>query len=400
MLKQPLPNRARRWFGGAFVAATIAAASFAVWAAQPPQGAVAGKAVPMAQFAGVIEMTVDGAPPGTILDRAKVAYVNLKQDTPPRDAILGDSSFGLPFESPFEVAIRRGGETWTISGTVLPKSDGAFYVDATLVHNGSIAGHPQILVRAGEPGGIKVGDAPAGAAGGLSAQFTFHRGPGHEPGVTEVSYRRLTRIDYPQSATVANAQGVVYIAVHVAADGSVARANVDSVLPIARTDLADAALNAVKTWTFNPLTVDGKTAESDTTVAVAFSLDPNRPLKVVPGVLDAIRISPAPPADADAVTDTPASADVAFRRMHPPKYPASAIKAHEQGKVVLRVHVDANGKPIEALVDKTDPPNLSSDLGDAAIAAAMQWQFNPAHRHGKAVDDWVNVPVDFSLHEL
>lgn len=233
---------------------------------------------------------------------------------------------------------------------------------------------------------------PANTASSVSSAVVLH--------ATDISYRRISRIDYPQSAIVENAQGVVYIAVRVAANGSVADARVDSVLPVARTDLADAALNAVKTWTFNPLTVGGKTAASDTTVAVAFSLDPKKPLAVQPGVLDAIRVTPPQQDDATAAADAPASENVESRLMQPPKYPVSAIKAHEQGKVVLKVHVDANGKPIEALVDKTDPPNLSSDLSDSAIAAAMQWQFNPAHKHGKAVDGWVSVPVDFSLQAL
>ncbi|MDE1962160.1 MAG: energy transducer TonB, partial [Xanthomonadaceae bacterium] len=35
---------------------------------------------------------------------------------------------------------------------------------------------------------------------------------------------------------------------------------------------------------------------------------------------------------------------------------------------------------------------LSPKLGNAAIAAVMQWQFNPARKHGKAVDGWVHVP--------
>lgn len=217
--------------------------------------------------------------------------------------------------------------------------------------------------------------------------------------VTDISYRRLTRIEYPQSAIDSNGQGVVYIGVRISVDGKVADAKVNSVMPVARTDLADAALAAVKTWTFDPRIVDGKPVASYTTVSVAFSLDPKKPLTVEPGVLDAIRVSP-PVTDSASAADRPATENVEFRLMHPPKYPAAAIKAHEQGEVVLKVHVDANGNPIEAAVDKTDPPELSPDLCNAAIAAVMQWQFNPARKHGKAADGWVHVPITFSLTEM
>jgi TonB family protein len=219
------------------------------------------------------------------------------------------------------------------------------------------------------------------------------------PQVTDVSYRRLTRIDYPQSAIAAKAQGVVYIDVHVGADGKVADAKIDSVMPMARTDLADAALAAVRNWMFDPREVNGKAVASDTTVAIAFSLDPKKPLTVEPGMLDTIRLSP-PQEDALAQLDAPATENVEYRLMHPPKYPASAIKAHQQGDVVLKVHVDALGNPVEAGVAKTIPPGLSPELGNASIAAVMQWKFNPARKNGKAVDDWISVPITFSLNEL
>jgi TonB family protein len=220
------------------------------------------------------------------------------------------------------------------------------------------------------------------------------------PRITEVSYRRLTRIVYPQSAIAANAQGVVYVAVHVGTDGKVASAKVDGDMPMGRTDLADAALAAVKNWTFEPRKVDGKPVPSDTIVSVAFSLDPNKPLAIEPGILDAIRVSPPLAEAATPAESVPASENVEYRLMHPPHYPASAVKAKVQGDVVLKVHVDAQGNPVEAGVAKTIPPGLSPELGNASIAAVMQWKFNPARKHGKAVDDWVSVPITFSLTEM
>ena len=217
--------------------------------------------------------------------------------------------------------------------------------------------------------------------------------------VTSVGYQRMTRIEYPQSAIVANAEGVVYVDVHIGADGKVADAKVNSVMPVARTDLADAAVAAVKTWNFNPRIVDGNAVASDTTVSVAFSLDPDKPLTVAPGVLDAIRVSP-PAADSASSEDKSVTENAEFRLMRPPKYPAAAIEAHEQGKIVLKVHVDAQGLPLEANVFKAEPKNIAATFGNPSIAAVMQWQFNPARKHGKAVDGWVLVPFTFSLTKL
>lgn len=174
MLKQPLPGRARRWLGGACVAAIVAAASFAAWAAQP----------------GVPAKTAETTP------------------SPPPALLPPD-----------------------------------------------------------------VGSAPRDE---------------------RESYRRITRIEYPASAISAEAEGVVYIAVHVAADGRVADAKVSSAMPMAKADFADAALAAIKTWTFNPRMVDGKPVVSDTIVPVAFSLDPDKPVKAEadPNLLDTIGVSP------------------------------------------------------------------------------------------------------------
>ena len=174
MLKQPLPGRARRLFGGTCVAVIVAAASFAAWAAQP----------------GVPAKTAETTP------------------SPPPALLPPD-----------------------------------------------------------------VGSAPRDE---------------------RESYRRISRIEYPQSAIAAKAEGVVYIAVHVAADGRVADAKVSSAMPMAKADFADAALAAIKTWTFNPRMVDGKPVVSDTIVPVAFSLDPDKPVKAEadPNLLDTIGVSP------------------------------------------------------------------------------------------------------------
>ena len=421
MLKNPLPGRARTALGLGLVAVLVMGGSYAAWAAQPAQVSVENADAPASQriHADVV-LSVDGAPLDALWNSHSKGGYFMQHD--PKKA-PSNWNLGLIAGHPYLLEIQRNDETWGIDVTVRPAADHTFELESTLKHNGTVVGHPRLIVEDGEPAAVQIGssitvkDGEPVSARGLKLDVTLHkvtdddvRGWRNKTGGTlaldtgsapteNESYRRITRIEYPQSAIVENAQGVVYIGVHIGADGKVVDAKVSSVMPMARTDLAHAALAAVKNWTFNPRIVDGKAVAGDTTVSVAFSLDPKKPLTVAPGVLDAIRVSPQND-DAPTAADAPASEKVEYRRKFPPRYPAAAIKAGEQGEVVLKVHVDAKGNPVEALVDKTDPQKLSPDIGNAAIAAVMQWKFNPAHRRGKAVDDWVHVPITFSLTEL
>ena len=79
-----------------------------------------------------------------------------------------------------------------------------------------------------------------------------------------------------------------------------------------------------------------------------------------------------------------------------PKYPPMAYRNREQGSVLVRAEVDADGVPGEvALVRRSG----SRDLDNAALAAVRQWHFRPAIENGKAVASAVEVPVDFRLDE-
>jgi len=91
-----------------------------------------------------------------------------------------------------------------------------------------------------------------------------------------------------------------------------------------------------------------------------------------------------------------AEVDVSYSEMRPPQYPASAIEAGQQGKVVLRVLVGEDGLAQDVEVESSAPPGVF-DL--VAIDAIATWRFNPAVRDGKAVASWVLVPMCFSLNE-
>ncbi|MGY1520177.1 energy transducer TonB [Luteimonas sp. A482] len=77
-----------------------------------------------------------------------------------------------------------------------------------------------------------------------------------------------------------------------------------------------------------------------------------------------------------------------------PEYPAAALRAGEQGTVVLRVDVGADGKPTDVQVAER---SRSRELDRAAQRAVRDWTFQPAMRNGKPVASVVQVPVDFTI---
>jgi protein TonB len=79
-----------------------------------------------------------------------------------------------------------------------------------------------------------------------------------------------------------------------------------------------------------------------------------------------------------------------------PKYPSLAYRNREEGSVLVRADIDANGVPGDVTVVRRSG---SRDLDRAARDAVRQWRFRPAIEGGKAVASTVEVPIDFRLDE-
>ena len=77
-----------------------------------------------------------------------------------------------------------------------------------------------------------------------------------------------------------------------------------------------------------------------------------------------------------------------------PEYPAAAFRAGEEGTVIVRADVDANGNATNVEIAKRSG---SRDLDRAARDAVRKWRFEPAMKNGKAVAATVQVPVEFKL---
>jgi protein TonB len=77
-----------------------------------------------------------------------------------------------------------------------------------------------------------------------------------------------------------------------------------------------------------------------------------------------------------------------------PGYPPLSRKLREEGQVLLRVRVTAEGRPEQVNLHRSSGFDR---LDERAINTVRQWKFMPARLGGKPVDAWVIVPIQFSL---
>jgi protein TonB len=117
-------------------------------------------------------------------------------------------------------------------------------------------------------------------------------------------------------------------------------------------------------------------------------------------------VVPAPPPTppepvALAPAPTPAPVEVAppvfnAAYLQNPKPPYSAVskKLGEQGRVVLRVHVNPNGSADEVQLQASSG---FARLDESARTTVGSWKFVPAKRGNEPVSAWVVIPISFKL---
>lgn len=90
-------------------------------------------------------------------------------------------------------------------------------------------------------------------------------------------------------------------------------------------------------------------------------------------------------------------AHVQYGQNPAPAYPMDARRDNEQGEVLLRVLVAADGSVKRVEVVHSSGFDL---LDDSAVdAVRTRWRFVPARRDGIGVESWALVPVQFSLRQ-
>ena len=102
----------------------------------------------------------------------------------------------------------------------------------------------------------------------------------------------------------------------------------------------------------------------------------------------------AAPAPASPAPVVPPSFSAAYRNNPPPGYPTASRRFGEQGRVVLRVLVNAQGDTEKLEIGQTSG---YARLDQAAFDAVQRWKFVPAKRGDAAVSAWVLVPITFKL---
>jgi protein TonB len=91
---------------------------------------------------------------------------------------------------------------------------------------------------------------------------------------------------------------------------------------------------------------------------------------------------------------TPPHANAAYLENPPPAYPPLSRRLGEQGRVMLRVHVSADGNA-DAIELKSS--SGSARLDEAALSTVKRWRFVPARQGEQPVAAWTVIPITFSL---
>jgi periplasmic protein TonB len=77
-----------------------------------------------------------------------------------------------------------------------------------------------------------------------------------------------------------------------------------------------------------------------------------------------------------------------------PPYPPAAFMARIEGRVIVKVHVLANGKAAEVQLVQTSG---SSQLDKSALETLAKWELQPARKNGEAIDQWIEIPIHFRV---
>lgn len=109
------------------------------------------------------------------------------------------------------------------------------------------------------------------------------------------------------------------------------------------------------------------------------------------GALTSLTPPPVPPAPAHPAPPPPPPPPPS---LPPPSYPAAAVAQKVSGVVVLVIDIDAQGKPVDIVVERSEPAGV---FDQAAVDAAWKWKFTPELEDGKPVASRVRVPVDFEI---
>jgi len=106
-----------------------------------------------------------------------------------------------------------------------------------------------------------------------------------------------------------------------------------------------------------------------------------------------VDVPPTPPAPV-AVAAPKLITHVEYVRRPAPEYPTMSRRFGEQGRVVVRVLINARGQAERVELQEPSPYRR---LNDAALNAAQEAQYRPYTENGVAQPVWALVPLSFEL---
>ncbi|MCM2288244.1 MAG: energy transducer TonB [Sulfuritalea sp.] len=106
--------------------------------------------------------------------------------------------------------------------------------------------------------------------------------------------------------------------------------------------------------------------------------------------------APAPSIAAPVAAPTAPRFDAAYHDNPKPAYPAISRRLSEQGRVVLRVQVEADGRAADVQLHSSSG---SPRLDQAALDTVRRWKFVPAKLGNETIAAWVLVPIAFTLKD-
>jgi TonB family protein len=206
----------------------------------------------------------------------------------------------------------------------------------------------------------------------------------------------VVRPKYPKEARKKKIEGPVVLRASVTLDGTLRDLTVVSGDPI----LADAALEAVRQWRYQPSKVNGEPVEAQHEITVTFKRDestaylgpddlsPDVPLEPPADIQERILAGELVSGDSREVT-------------HPttifapdPEYSETARRIKYQGTCVLGLIVGADGNPLSVWITRP----AGEGLDEKSIEAVKLWKFQPATKDGEPVAVFLNVETTFRLY--
>lgn len=157
---------------------------------------------------------------------------------------------------------------------------------------------------------------------------------------------------------------------------------------------APAPAKPAATTAREPARAQPKTLTAQTTAPAANAVEstPNTP--DTPGTPGEPATQATASAAAPAAAVMPPRFDADYLHNPAPVYPAMSRRMGEEGRVMLRVFVDASGRPGQIEVSSSSG---SARLDAAAQEAVWRWRFVAARRGDDSIGGWVLVPIVFNL---